>query len=198
MTKQLSNGIKLFKYLEKLSLFNTNVRKNIKILLNGEEKFDLEDRSFLPELDKIFLKNRNLESDSDDGLLLSIERYKIEIPPKLPKQLENWIEFEQVSFIKPEPKEFIYRTEKFNNDKKRIEAFKKFDEMSRIGSILKDWTTKNLDTGEYEKIEEREIKIYFKDYLELKSLYENWIDSKWEIWKEKNKKLQSKKLEKEL
>jgi len=141
MNKQLSNGIKLFEYLEKLSLLNTNVRKNIKILSNGEEKFDLEDKNFLPELDKIFLKNRDLESDKDDSLLLSIERYKIERPPKLPKQLESWIEFEQISFIKPEPKEFIYKTEKFDNDKKRVEAFKKLNEMSNIGSILKDWTT---------------------------------------------------------
>jgi len=55
MNKQLNNGIKLFEYLEKLSLLNTNVRKNIKSLSNGEEKFNLEDKDFLPEVDKIFL-----------------------------------------------------------------------------------------------------------------------------------------------
>jgi len=30
------------------------------------------------------------------------------------------------------------------------------------------------------------MKIYFKDYPELKPLYESWIDSKWEIWRERN------------
>jgi len=185
MNRQLNNGIKLFQYLEQLSLLNTNVRKNIKALSNGEERFDLENKSFLPELDKIFLKNRSLESNEDSDLLLSIERYKIEKPPKLPKQLESWIEFEQIGFIQPEPKEFIYKTEKFDDDKKRVEAFKKLGEMSRISLTLKDWVTKDLDTGEYERIEEREIKLYFKDYPELKPLYQNWLDSKWEIWREK-------------
>lgn len=188
MSEQLENGRKLFEYLEQLSLLNTNVRKNIKALSNGEERFDLEDASFLPELDKIFLKNRRSELNEESDLLLSIERYKIEEPPKLPKQLENWIEFEQIGFIQPEPKEFIYKTEKFNDDKKRIEAFEKLDEMSHISPTLKDWVTKDLDTGEYEKIEEKEIKIYFKDYPELKPLYENWLNSKWEIWREKNNK----------
>ena len=56
MNKQINNGVKLFQYLEQLSLLNTNVRKNIKVLFNGEERFDLEDENFLPELDKIFLK----------------------------------------------------------------------------------------------------------------------------------------------
>ena len=102
--------------------------------------------------------------------------------------MESWIEFEQTGFIHPEPKEFIYKTKKFDDDKKRVEAFNKTDEMSHINSTLKDWVTKDLDTGECKKIEEREIKIYFKDYPELKPLYENWLDSKWEIWREKNNK----------
>lgn len=188
MKKQITNGIKLFQYLEQLSLLNTNVRKNIKSLSDGEERFDLENKDFLPELDKIFLKNRCLESDDNDNLLFSIERYKIEKPPKLPKQLESWIEFEQIGFTQPEPKEFIYKTEKFDDDKERVKAFKKLEEKSDINPILKDWITRDLDTDEYQKIDEREVQIYFEDYPELKPLYENWLNSKWEVWKEKNKK----------
>jgi len=187
MKKQITNGIKLFQYLEQLSLLNTNIRKSLKSLSNGEERFDLENKDFLPELDKIFSKNRTLESDDNDNLLFSIERYKIKKPPKLPKQLDRWIEFEQIGFSKPEPKEFIYKTERFDDDNERVKAFKKLDETSDIDPPLKDWVTKDLDTDEYQKIDEKEVKIYFEDYPELKPLYENWLNSKWEIWKEKNK-----------
>ena len=182
-----NNAKKLFQYLEQLSLLNTNIRKSLEYISNGEERLDLENKDFLPELDKIFSKNRKLESDDNDNLLFSIERYRIEKPPKLPKQLERWIEFEQIGFIQPEPKEFIYKTEKFDDKEERVEAFKKLDETSGIDPLLKDWITKDLDTDEYQKIEEREVKIYFADYPELKPLYENWLNSKWKIWKEKNK-----------
>ena len=188
MKTQITNGIKLFQYLEQLSLLNMNIRKNIKSPSDREERFDLENKDFLPELDKIFLKNRNLESDDNDNLLFSIERYKIEKPPKLPKQLKSWIEFEQIGFIKPEPKEFIYKTQNFDDNEGRVRALKKLNETSDIDPIIKDWVTRDLDTDEYQKIDERVVQIYFKDYPELKPLYENWLNSKWEIWEEKNKK----------
>ena len=167
MNKQINNGIKLFEYLEKLSLLNISVRKNIKNLSKEEEILNLEDKDFLPILDKIFLKNRDIEADKPDDLFFSIERYKIENPPKLPKQLEKWIDFESISFIKPEPKEFIVLTEKFEDDKKRIIAFDKLISGSgEKNSNLNEWITKN-EFGDYEKINENPKKIFFEDFPEL-------------------------------
>ena len=80
MKKQVNNGIKLFEYLEQLSLLNIHVRKSIKKLNREEEKIDLENEDFLPNLDKIFLRNRTNESlnkEKYDGVYLHIERYKI-------------------------------------------------------------------------------------------------------------------------
>ncbi len=186
MNKQINNGIKLFEYLERLSLLNTNVRKNIKNLSKEEEMLNLEDKGFLPVLDKIFLKNRDTEADKQDDLFFSIERYRIENPPKLPKQLEKWIDFESISFVKPEPKEFIVITEKFEDDEKRVIAFDKL--MSESGKktlVLKEWITEN-ETGDYEKIDEKPKKIYFNDFPELIKLYEGWVELKWAKWEEKN------------
>ena len=121
MKKQVNNGIKLFEYLEQLSLLNIHVRKSIKKLHSEEEKIDLEDEKFLPNLDKIFLRNRideSLDKEKYDEVYLHIERYKISNPPKPPKELSAWIDVETVGFVKPEPKEIIYKTEYFNDDKK--------------------------------------------------------------------------------
>ncbi len=186
MNTNINNGIKLFEYLEKLSLLDISVRKNIKNLSKEEEILNLENKEFLPILDKIFLKNRDIEADKLDDLFFSIERYKIETPPKLPKQLEKWIDFESISFVKPEPKAFIVLTEKFEDDEKRIIAFDKL--ISGSGgktSNLAEWITRN-EFGDYEKIDEKPKKIFFEDFPELIKLYEDWIELKWTKWEEKN------------
>ena len=123
MEKIKNNGIKLFEYLEQLSLLNIHVRKSIKKLSGEEEKIDLENEDFLPNLDKIFLRNRSdesLDKEKYDGVYLHIERYKISNPPKLPKELSAWIDIEMVGFVKPEPKETIYKTEYFDDDKNAL------------------------------------------------------------------------------
>ena len=76
-SREIKNGIKLFQYLEELSLLNVNIRANIKELSADEDFFDIENPEFLPELDKIFLRTRKEDSTEDD-LLMSIERYEIE------------------------------------------------------------------------------------------------------------------------
>ncbi len=186
MQKGIDNGIKLFEYLEKLSLLNTNIRSNVKNLSKEEEEFNLEDKNFLPILDKVFLKNRDLELEKPEDLFLSIERYKIEKPPKLPKELEKWIDFESISFIKPEPREFLVSVEKFSDNSERENAFESIDLNSKkVDPIIKDWVTKT-DNDTYEMIIEKPNKAYFKDYPELHKLYKDWIELKWEKWKEKN------------
>jgi very-short-patch-repair endonuclease len=187
MNAKINNGIKLFEYLEKLSLLNTNIRSNVKKLSKEEEEFDLEDKDFMPVLDKIFLKNRDVEADKPEDLFLSIERYKIEKPPKLPKQLERWIDFEAISFVKPEPREFLVITEKFSDNPDREIAFESMGlSPKEVDPVLKDWVTRKKD-GNYELITEKPDKIYFKDHPELEKLYKDWVELKWEKWREKNK-----------
>lgn len=184
--REIKNGIKLFEYLEKFSLLNTNIRSNIKKLSKDEEEFDLENKDLLPVLDKVFLKNRDTESEKPEDLFLSIERYKIEKPPKMPKELDQWIDFESIGFVKPEPKEFITITEQFSDDKERVSLFKKINSDNEINPKLKGWVTKD-DFGEYMPIEERYEDVYFRDKPELVDLYNKWVISKWEPWRDKNK-----------
>lgn len=187
--KEIDNGIKLFEYLEKLSLLNINIRNNIKKLSNEESVFDLEDENFLPIIKNVFLKNKIdqiKESKEDDSaeIFLSIERYKIENPPVLPKELKEWIDYDLIDFVKPEPREYIIITENFKDNEEREKAFKEIKK-NENNPILSGWIKKDA-LGNFETIEEVTRKIYFKDFSELKSIYNNWIELKWTIWKEKN------------
>jgi hypothetical protein len=82
--QEIKNGIKLFQYLEELSLLNVTIRGNIKKLSADEDFFDVENTDFLPDLDKVFLRTKK-DASTDDDLLMSIERYEIEKIPKLPR-----------------------------------------------------------------------------------------------------------------
>ncbi|MDD3995147.1 MAG: AAA domain-containing protein [Bacilli bacterium] len=186
--KEIDNGIKLFEYLEKLSLLNINIRNNIKKLSGEECVFNLEDEESFPVIKNIFLKNRlekkwGDQNDSSENFL-SIERYKIEKPPVLPKELENWIDYDSIDFIKPEPKEFIIVTEYFKDNNEREKAFKDIKENGN-NPILLGWIKKD-SYGNFEKIEEITRKIFFKDIHDLESIYNDWIEMKWKVWKEKN------------
>jgi len=189
ISPKIKNGIKLFQYLEELSLLNVNTRSNIKKLSEDEDFFDVENSEFIPDLDKIFLKNRS-SILSDDDLLMSIERYEIEKMPKLPKELEEWVDTSIQSFKKPELKNQRVITENFRDNKERMKFFDKISEMEEVPKILENWVTKDRRFGraKYKIIEEREEKIYLKDFPELESLYSGWIENKWKTWKDKNYK----------
>lgn len=181
----VTNGIKLFEYLEKLSLLSINVRKSVKKLGKEEEWFDLEDESFLPVLDKVYLKHRGGDNETNPNLFFSIQRYEIEKMPKLPKELDRWVNIETVSFNKPEPSAKIIVTESFDDSVDRKNLFKDLDEDSVVPDELQDWVTKN-DKGVYRKIEVRDTDLFFNDYPELQKLYDDWIQNKWTEWQEKN------------
>lgn len=147
--------------------------------------FDLEDKDFLPVVDKIYLRQRLEKSPDDDDLYLSIQRYEIKKLPKLPKPLERWVDIEVVSFNKPEPFSKITVTEEFSDEPERVSAFKNVDEKSELPEVLKKWVTKN-DKGVYEKIDVRDKELFFVDYPELTGLYEEWIKNKWQQWRDEN------------
>lgn len=184
---QIKNGIKLFQYLEELSLLNLIIRKDIRNLSEDEDFFDIEDSGFLPRLDKVFLRNWNPTS-TDVDLLMSIERYEIEKMPKLPKQLEDWVDTSVQSFKMPELKKSIPSTERFDDSEERTKFRDKVPDLAEVPLVLKGWITKKNRWGKskYEIIEERETKLFLEDFPELKNLYEQWIENKWTAWKEKN------------
>lgn len=184
---EIKNGIKLFQYLEELSLLNVNIRNNIKKLSADEDFFDIENPDFLPNLDKIFIRTRKTDSGEED-LLLSIARYEIEKIPKLPKELEDWVDLSIQGFTKPELKKYRTVTEKFSDNKEREEYANQIGDLTKIPKVLENWVTKDNRFGrtKYKIISEREEKIYLKDFPELESLYGGWLENKWTIWKEKN------------
>jgi len=181
----VTNGIKLFEYLEKLSLLSVNVRKSVKKLGKEEEWFDLEDESFLPVLDKLYLKHRAEDKGVEENLFFSIQRYEIEKMPKLPKELDRWVNIETVSFNQPEPTPKVIITESFDDSSDRKSLFKDLDESNVIPDGLQDWVTKD-DEGLYKKIQVRDTELFFNDYPELQKLYDSWIENKWTEWQEKN------------
>lgn len=184
---EIRNGIKLYQYLEELSLLNINIRNNIKKLSDDEDFFDIENLKFLPNLDKIFLRTRK-NDNADEDLLMSISRYEIERMPRLPKELEEWVDISIQGFSKPELKKHRTVTEKFSDNKERAEYADGISDITKIPKILESWVTKDNRFGraKYKIIYEREEKIYLKDFPELESLYDAWIENKWVTWKEKN------------
>jgi len=183
----IENGIKLFEYLEHLSLLNSNIRKSVKKLSNEEEFLNLEDPSFLPVVDQIFTKQKDPKTVNESDIFLKIERYKIENPPKLPKDLIEWIDYESISFVKPDFYEYRTIDEDFNESKKRKEDFSNLDNESDVPSSLEGWVTRESNNENYNKIETRSKKIFFSDFPELLDLYNEWVENKWSQWQEKNK-----------
>ncbi len=183
----LSNGIKLFQYLEELSLLNVNIRSNIKKLSTDEDFFDIESLDFVPNLDKIFLRTRK-DADEDEDLLMSLHRYEIEKMPKLPKELIEWVDVSIQGFNKPELKKHRTVTEEFSDSKERSILIDRISDLTKIPKVLENWVTKDNRFGrtKYKIISQREEKIFLKNFPELESLYEGWIENKWSEWKEKN------------
>ncbi len=187
VTHEIKNGIKLFQYLEELSLLNVNIRGNIKKLSADEDFFDIENSDFIPDLDKIFLRTRK-DADADEDLLMSVQRYEIEKMPKLPKELAEWVDVSIQGFNKPELKKHRTVTEKFSDSEERSELIDRIADLTKIPKVLENWVTKDNRFGraKYKIISEREEKIFLKDFPELESLYDGWIENKWTAWKEKN------------
>jgi very-short-patch-repair endonuclease len=187
MSSEIKNGVKLFQYLEELSLLNVTIRSNIKKLSPDEDFFDIENLDFLPNLNKIFLRTRE-EASGDNDLLMSIERHEIEKMPKLPKELTDWVDLNISGFTKPELKKYYTITEKFSDSAARAEYLDQIGDLTTVPKILENWVTKDNRFGrtKYKVILEREEKVYLKDFPELESLYDGWIENKWAAWKEKN------------
>jgi very-short-patch-repair endonuclease len=187
VTHEVNNGIKLFQYLEELSLLNVNVRGNIKKLSADEDFFDIENLNFIPDLDRIYLRTRR-SVDTDEDLLMSVERYEIEKMPKLPKELLEWVDISIQGFNKPELKKHRTVTEKFSDSEERNELLEQIPDLTKVPKILENWVTKDNRFGraKYKIISEREEKIFLKDFPELETLYDGWIENKWTAWKEKN------------
>lgn len=187
VSSEIKNGIKLFEYLEELSLLNINIRSNIKKLSDDEDFFDIENINFIPDLDNIFLRTRN-GADADEDLLMSIARYEIEKMPKLPKELEAWVDVGARGFNKPELRRYRFITERFSDNEKRAELIDEIPTLTKVPKILENWVTKDNRFGrtKYKIISEREDKIFLDDFPEIETLYNGWLENKWMTWKEKN------------
>src|SRR3989344_4140498 len=182
MLKEIqTNAINIFKYLEELFSLNIDTRRDFSILSDQERLFEV--RNF-PKSGNLFIKSF---SDQSNDLFLSVKKIELGELPKLPKELTDWIDINNVGFSQPTYKEYILRKTKFSDDKKREQVFKELDgsEQQNIPARLQGWITKAED-GSWKRISERDIKIFFSDFPELKEMYENYISGPWEDWKKKN------------
>ena len=194
----VEKGVNLFEYLKQLSLLNSRTRKNVKEIKesrNEEECLDLEDDTIIPILDNIFCRHRDPQSELPNDLLISVKRYKIEKPPKLPKEIEKWVDYDSISLDKePQPNEYITYDEQFSDSKDRRNTWEEIDAQEgnfseeNTPECLRGWVTKDPTTNRYTKIENRTIQVYFKDFPELEHLYDDWLNFKWKGWQQKNYK----------
>lgn len=177
-----TNAISIFKYLEELFSLNIDTRRDFRVISDQERIFEI--RNF-PKSENLFIKSF---SDKSGDIFLSVQKKELEPLPKLPKELILWVDLNLKGFSKPNYREFILNNIQFSDDEKRAEAFKEFDknsETENIPVILQDWVTKN-ENGIFEKIEDKDIKIFFSDFPELQEMYENYISGAWEAWKKRN------------
>lgn len=182
MLKEIqTNAINIFKYLEELFSLNIDTRRDFSILSDQERIFEV--RNF-PKSENLFIKSF---SDQSDDLFLSVKKIELGELPKLPKEIADWVDINNIGFSQPTYKEDILRKTKFSDDKKREQVFKDLDESEQqnIPARLQGWITKAEDDS-WKKISERDIKIFFSDFPELKEMYENYISGPWEDWKKKN------------
>lgn len=179
-----ANAINIFKYLEELFSLNIDTRRNFRNL--AEQEWIREIRSF-PQSDNFFVKSFHHDSNQDADIFLSVTKKELEPLPKLPKELNDWVELRNQGFSKPNHKESIFRKMRFSDKDGRIEAFEDFkkSEKQDIPKVLQGWIT--MDENEnWGKIDEREIKFSFADFPELKEMYDNYIAGQWEEWRQKN------------
>ena len=177
-----TNAISIFKYLEELFSLNIDTRRDFRVISDQERIFEI--RNF-PKSDNLFIKSF---SDQSEDLFLSVHKKELEPLPKLPKELTLWVDLNYKRFSKPNYREFIFKNTQFSDDEKRIKAFKELNKNSEtedIPLVLKDWVTKNED-GLFEKIEEKDVKVFFSDFPVLQEMYDNYISGTWESWKKRN------------
>ena len=177
-----TNAISIFKYLEELFSLNIDTRRDFRVISDQERIFEI--RNF-PKSENLFIKSF---SDQSEDLFLSVYKKELESLPKLPKELILWVDLNYKGFSKPNYREFILNNTQFSDDDNRTKAFKEFNknpETENIPLVLQGWVTKNED-GIFEKIEDKDIKVFFSDFPELQEMYENYISGAWEAWKKRN------------
>ncbi|MBP7859411.1 AAA family ATPase [Patescibacteria group bacterium] len=180
--KTKTNAISIFKYLEELFSLNVDTRRDFRNISSQERIFEI--RNF-PKSENLFIKSFN---DQSEDLFLSVENKELEPLPKLPKELVLWVDFNYKDFSKPDHKEFILKNTQFSEDAGRIKAFNDFPEnleTENIPLVLQGWVTKN-EEGIFEKIENKDTKVFFLDFPELQEMYSNYICGAWEAWKKRN------------
>lgn len=180
----IENSKKLFEFLEQLALLNVKIRKDLNQTSAEESVFDVNDLKVFPIHKNILIKNRGSEELADD-VFLSVQRCKIDKGPRLPAELKEWLpDFDDVSFVAPQPKNSTWITESFNNERSRATALKRLREDGTFDEILEGWVT--LNGNEYTAIQERQVEHLFSEFPELQTLFAGWLKSKWESWRERN------------
>ena len=179
-------SLDLFRYIKAVLEKKIEPNYDIRKLKEEEEFFDIDNKNVLPESDNVSFKKDNIELEE----YIRIKKFEIKDAPKLPKELVNWVEYKNNI---PVLKDFIYKTEYFDDNKQRVKAFKEIiDVNSEIPEVLKNWITKTnsrsfLKFGErYEVIKELGIQVKIEEKPELKNLFDNWLNNKWNVWSEDN------------
>ncbi len=180
-TEELHPGIRIFEYLEDLAKLNVDVRRDIREHKDPEKLIEV---LHYPRPENLYVKQFG---EDDERPFLSVQKQKLEKEPRLPDNLKEWVVFNE-KFSQPQSKEYIVKKEHFRDSQERRELHTRLKngELNEIPAQLKGWIQKNEKTGEWERIEEQEVRYRFSDYPELQQSFQNYVNGPWTEWKNRN------------
>jgi superfamily I DNA and/or RNA helicase/very-short-patch-repair endonuclease len=183
-----NKAVRLFTYLEKALALDDSISRDFRTNLSDPSPWWLAD---LPtDLDNLQVRSFDSLGSESDLPWLRVEKRNLKESPKLPRELEEWVE-EVNPLEAPKGKESVGRKIDFNKDSERVREFKKFrknyEEGMDVPEILNDWvicTPEKLP----EAIKERYFEDSWSDHPELQKLLDGYIKNDWNEWAEKTRK----------
>lgn len=135
---------------------------------------------------------RELETDKSvdqepSDAWLRVKKENVKDAPEPAKALKEWME-EIVPTSVPKAKEKIERVVRFEDDSKRVQAFKKFkkefEQGDEVPEVLREWVVLN-PTNLPEALEKQYVPDFFEDHPELKKALKSYAENEWKPWAEK-------------
>ena len=133
----------------------------------------------------------------EEDAWLSVTKRTYDDPPELPFVLKDWIDLSTNPTESPSPKPSILKTVNFEDNKKRIKAFKDYvklweiskgnnDKASAIPEILSYWVDKTQPADKPPVfIAKREIEERFEDDKTRLSAFKDYVEGQWKYWSER-------------
>lgn len=179
---------RLFTYLEKALALDDNIVRDFAGMVVPPSPWWIA--SLPNDAENLFIRELETEEESESEMgdvWLRVEKKGVKDAPEPPKALKEWLE-EVVPTTAPKAKEKIEREVRFDDDSKRVQAFKKFKKEFEQGdeppAILDGWVVLN-PTKVPDVLEKQYVADFFDDHPELKKALKSYTENEWKSWAER-------------